>query len=256
MSRARPFVYGAGTCVQRRASSPAIAIYVRSCCSASDKTFTPFFPGAVRRVERERRVPVVRRRGQYFRTPLAECREEFSHYFDNVFFCKRYQDRYFGVRSRQPTIRDAKHSPDGQKSLVRPRIVRIARAKTPFSRTTRARSRSTSPAHGEGALIVRSGLSCARPLARRLHTPKTHHRTPANGWARVMVLGRATERRQRDGDGAQPVCTTVTDPQTGVAQDSLVTRAAMCVRLVDVRITCGLHDDAQLAAVFIDPRAK
>lgn len=55
---------------------------------------------------------------------------------------------------------------------------------------------------------------------------------------------------------AQPVCTTVTDPQTGVAQDSLVTRAAMCVRLVDVRITCGLHDDAQLAAVFIDPRAK
>lgn len=48
----------------------------------------------------------------------------------------------------------------------------------------------------------------------------------------------------------------VTDPQTGVAQDSLVTRAAICVRLVDVRITCGLHDDAQLAAVFIDPRAK
>ncbi|KAI9631661.1 hypothetical protein KEM48_014632 [Puccinia striiformis f. sp. tritici PST-130] len=30
----------------------------------------------------------------------------------------------------------------------------------------------------------------------------------------------------------------------------------MCVRLVDVRITCGLHDDAQIAAVFIDPRAK
>lgn len=50
--------------------------------------------------------------------------------------------------------------------------------------------------------------------------------------------------------------TRITDPQTGVAQDSLVTRAAMCVRLVDVRITCGLHDDAQLAAVFIDPRAK
>lgn len=52
------------------------------------------------------------------------------------------------------------------------------------------------------------------------------------------------------------VVTRITDPQTGVAQDSLVTRAAMCVRLVDVRITCGLHDDAQLAAVFIDPRAK
>ncbi|XKL61972.1 hypothetical protein PGB90_001805 [Kerria lacca] len=46
------------------------------------------------------------------------------------------------------------------------------------------------------------------------------------------------------------------DDRARVAQDSLVTRAAMCVRLVDVRITCGLHDDAQLAAVFIDPRAN
>lgn len=46
------------------------------------------------------------------------------------------------------------------------------------------------------------------------------------------------------------------DPQTGVARDPWVTEAAMCVRLVDVRITCGLHDDAQIAAVFIDPRAK
>lgn len=48
----------------------------------------------------------------------------------------------------------------------------------------------------------------------------------------------------------------VYDPQTGVARDPWVTEAAMCVRLVDVRITCGLHDDAQIAAVFIDPRAK
>jgi len=48
----------------------------------------------------------------------------------------------------------------------------------------------------------------------------------------------------------------VYDPQTGVARDPWVTEAAMCVRLVDVRITCGLHEDAQIAAVFIDPRAK
>lgn len=74
-------------------------------------------------------------------------------------------------------------------------------------------------------------------------------------WSVVLVAACARDGRAND-DGAQPVCTTVTDPQTGVAQDSLVTRAAMCVRLVDVRITCGLHDDAQLAAVFIDPRAK
>lgn len=75
--------------------------------------------------------------------------------------------------------------------------------------------------------------------------------------ATVIADGRTTDGGGVDAtNGAQPVCTTVTDPQTGVAQDSLVTRAAMCVRLVDVRITCGLHDDAQLAAVFIDPRAK
>ncbi|CAG7825223.1 unnamed protein product [Allacma fusca] len=72
------------------------------------------------------------------------------------------------------------------------------------------------------------------------------------------VTGRAnlavkTARRSRERNHR---VTRITDPQTGVAQDSLVARAAMCVRLVDVRITCGLHDDAQLAAVFIDPRAK
>lgn len=58
--------------------------------------------------------------------------------------------------------------------------------------------------------------------------------------------------RQRIGLAEYPVY----DPQTGVARDPRVTEAAMCVRLVDVRITCGLHDDAQIAAVFIDPRAK
>lgn len=58
--------------------------------------------------------------------------------------------------------------------------------------------------------------------------------------------------RRRIGLAEYPVY----DPQTGVARDPRVTEAAMCVRLVDVRITCGLHDDAQIAAVFIDPRAK
>ena len=63
---------------------------------------------------------------------------------------------------------------------------------------------------------------------------------------------RAPACRRRIGLAEYPVY----DPQTGVARDPWVTEAAMCVRLVDVRITCGLHDDAQIAAVFIDPRAK
>jgi hypothetical protein len=59
-------------------------------------------------------------------------------------------------------------------------------------------------------------------------------------------------RVRRRGLAEFPVC----DPQTGVARDPWVTEAAMCVRLVGVRITCGLHDIAQLAAIFIDPRAE
>lgn len=66
------------------------------------------------------------------------------------------------------------------------------------------------------------------------------------------MRARAPACRRRIGLAEYPVY----DPQTGVARDPRVTEAAMCVRLVDVRITCGLHDDAQIAAVFIDPRAK
>ena len=33
-------------------------------------------------------------------------------------------------------------------------------------------------------------------------------------------------------------------------------RSAMCVQSVDVHVSCSSHSDAQLAAFFIDPRAK
>jgi len=33
-------------------------------------------------------------------------------------------------------------------------------------------------------------------------------------------------------------------------------RAAMCVRIVNVHVSCSSHGNAQLAAFFIDPRAK
>lgn len=45
------------------------------------------------------------------------------------------------------------------------------------------------------------------------------------------------------------------DPQPGVVQEQYP-RTAMCVRNVDVHVSCSSQVDAQLAAFFIDPRAK
>jgi hypothetical protein len=47
----------------------------------------------------------------------------------------------------------------------------------------------------------------------------------------------------------------VTDPQSGVVQD-INPRTAMCVRNVDVHVSCSSHVDALFAAFFIDPQAK
>lgn len=45
------------------------------------------------------------------------------------------------------------------------------------------------------------------------------------------------------------------DPQPGVVRES-DPWTAMCVRNVDVHVSCSSQVDAQLAAFFIDPRAK
>lgn len=47
----------------------------------------------------------------------------------------------------------------------------------------------------------------------------------------------------------------VNDPQPGVVREQYP-RTAMCVRNVDVHVSCSSQVDAQLAAFFIDPRAK
>lgn len=47
----------------------------------------------------------------------------------------------------------------------------------------------------------------------------------------------------------------VNDPQPGVVRE-LYPWTAMCVRNVDVHVSCSSQVDAQLAAFFIDPRAK
>lgn len=45
------------------------------------------------------------------------------------------------------------------------------------------------------------------------------------------------------------------DPQPEVVREQYP-RTAMCVRNVNVHVSCSSHVDAQLAAFFIDPRAK
>ena len=47
----------------------------------------------------------------------------------------------------------------------------------------------------------------------------------------------------------------LTDPEPGMDRGS-DPLSAMCVQNVDVRVSCSSHSDAQLAAFFIDPRAK
>lgn len=67
----------------------------------------------------------------------------------------------------------------------------------------------------------------------------------APNFARPFASRRRTKGRQSDG------C----DPQPGVVQEQYP-RTAMCVRNVDVHVSCSSQVDAQLAAFFIDPRAK
>lgn len=91
----------------------------------------------------------------------------------------------------------------------------------------------------------------SRPLKDSL-PPHTHHLCLSNATTHtrlssLIVLARATL--------AQAVFGYVNDPQPGVVRE-LYPWTAMCVRNVDVHVSCSSHVDAQLAAFFIDPRAK
>lgn len=73
--------------------------------------------------------------------------------------------------------------------------------------------------------------------------PMTERAAKANSQSRSELVSKPV--RQSDG------C----DPQPGVVQEQYP-RTAMCVRNVDVHVSCSSQVDAQLAAFFIDPRAK
>lgn len=84
-----------------------------------------------------------------------------------------------------------------------------------------------------------SAAVCPPPLLRLPRTTTAHGRVSRAQRARL----------------AQAVSGYVNDPQPGVVRE-LYPWTAMCVRNVDVHVSCSSHVDAQLAAFFIDPRAK
>ena len=77
-----------------------------------------------------------------------------------------------------------------------------------------------------------------QPAARRNATHARNKRDRQTG---------KTQTKNPDG------CPKPTLSQTWTVNES---RSAMCVQSVDVHVSCSSHYDAQLAAFFIDPRAK
>ena len=144
------------------------------------------------------------------------------------------------ARGSQPTRRPRER----ERRTVRERIVdagynaRVTACRHRLERTTTAPTAAVERHPGCG------GTTAATPAC----VDPTYSRRGDDAAARE----RHRPSSGRHGLAEFPVC----DPQTGVARDPWVTEAAMCVRLVGVRITCGLHDIAQLAAIFIDPRAE
>lgn len=115
-------------------------------------------------------------------------------------------------------------------------------------------------------VICRACCARARDMAehfRIIRTPATNANEVPNSRSyvsssptRKLVPAYNGETRRRLNRGrTQAVLRYVNDPQPGVVQE-LYPWTAMCVRNVDVHVSCSSHVDAQLAAFFIDPRAK
>ena len=84
--------------------------------------------------------------------------------------------------------------------------------------------------------------------------PSQARRPPAFGRAPPKRSARPNRRRRRTA-ASRAVVSFEHDPQPDVVPEQYP-RTAMCVRNVDVHVSCSSHVDAQLAAFFIDPRAK
>ncbi|KAK5637870.1 hypothetical protein RI129_000122 [Pyrocoelia pectoralis] len=78
-----------------------------------------------------------------------------------------------------------------------------------------------------------------------------------SGGTTAVFKDRAGGTRFAKWRAANPAASLEDDPQPDVVQERRsVSRTAMCVRIVDVRVSCSSHYDAHLAAFFIDPRAE
>jgi hypothetical protein len=138
-------------------------------------------------------------------------------------------------------------------------------ALTPAATKRRARAETRQPNVRETTLLVRTGVRAKRGTDFRLHThthwvcvcavasplPCAHcaAHSPNGAHATPQLSGTCARRRACFG------IMFVTDPQSGVVQD-VNPRTAMCVRNVDVHVSCSSHVDALFAAFFIDPQAK
>ena len=66
----------------------------------------------------------------------------------------------------------------------------------------------------------------------------------------------ATRRRRRESPMREENLPMDVKPTLSQAWTVDEPRSAICVQSVDVHVSCSSHSDAQLAAFFIDPRAK
>lgn len=120
-----------------------------------------------------------------------------------------------------------------------PVVLLVHLGRRPGRRETAGLSSFPSSSSRIGSSTIRRGFGGGPRLARARHGRTSNDRSYA---------------RARCG-GAQAVFGYLNDPQPGVVRE-LYPWTAMCVRNVDVHVSCSSQVDAQLAAFFIDPRAK
>jgi hypothetical protein len=89
--------------------------------------------------------------------------------------------------------------------------------------------------------LSRLGMSCSRNF------PHVAHPTRSDVSVHTTLLANVTETEQS---------LKLTRPSARSGPGTEYPRTAMCVRNVDVHVSCSSQVDAQLAAFFIDPRAK
>ena len=94
--------------------------------------------------------------------------------------------------------------------------------------------------------------SCSVILTQELNL-KSQHEPPDN---RQHIFKSRNRQSCRDNSmpTAKPLDGCITDPEPDMERGK--PRSAICVQSVDAHMSCSSHFDTQLAAFFIDPRAK